>query len=362
MLDARDFEYGVVASRPDQMYGWPGLTRVSGEVILAAASERKYHVDPFGREVVMRSEDGGRTWSLPQEIYNSELDDRDASLLTMPDGTIVATWFTSVAFCQSRRLLEEWGSRADRVTQKMRDELVGGWMLRSFDGGRTWETAPHHTPVGQHAGPGVTKDGTLVYLGSIPAEDGYRMTAHASHDAGETWRQIGEIPCERTLRDDGALHPIINENHVLEVRPGRLLAMFRCHERGWLYQSISEDGGHTWSDARELPVWGYPPHLLRLESGAILCAYGHRRAPWSVRAVLSYDEGETWDEEHIITLYEWSESCDLGYPVSLEIRPGEILTIYYCSYRDQAHQRPDQRTALEGVGPEGILYTRFTLG
>ena len=54
MLDARDFEYGVVASRPDQMYGWPGLTRVSGGVVLAAASERKYHVDPFGREVVMR--------------------------------------------------------------------------------------------------------------------------------------------------------------------------------------------------------------------------------------------------------------------------------------------------------------------
>ena len=97
MLQTGNFDHGVVAARPDQMYGWPGITRVQGEEILVAASERKYHVDPLGREVVVRSTDGGRTWGLPQEVYNSELDDRDANLLTMPDGTIVLTWFTSTA-------------------------------------------------------------------------------------------------------------------------------------------------------------------------------------------------------------------------------------------------------------------------
>ena len=31
-------------------------------------------------ELSLGSGDGGRSWSLPQEVYNSEIDDRDASL------------------------------------------------------------------------------------------------------------------------------------------------------------------------------------------------------------------------------------------------------------------------------------------
>ena len=42
-------------------YGWPGITRTKDGDILVSASERVVHVDPFGRGVIVRSTDEGRT-------------------------------------------------------------------------------------------------------------------------------------------------------------------------------------------------------------------------------------------------------------------------------------------------------------
>ncbi|MCK5843245.1 MAG: exo-alpha-sialidase, partial [Victivallales bacterium] len=60
-------DQGMVASRPGQMYAWPGITKTADGAILVSASERKVHVGPYGREVIMRSDDDGGTWSLPRE-------------------------------------------------------------------------------------------------------------------------------------------------------------------------------------------------------------------------------------------------------------------------------------------------------
>jgi len=363
MLQASNFECGVVASRPDQMYGWPGLTRVQGQEVLAAASERKYHADPVGREVVIRSTDGGQTWGLPHEVYNSELDDRDANQLTMPDGTIILTWFDSTGFvkwldagCYPEAWHRQW---TDRVARQGITEATetSGWLMRSVDGGRTWDP-PCRTPVGQHAGPSVLSDGRLIYIGA--GFMGGTTSVWESTDKGDTWVQIGEVTAP--VGKDG--RPVVDENHVLELRPGCLLAMFRtepddCGE-GFLYQSNSEDGGHTWSEARRLSVWGYPPYLIRLSSSAILCSYGHRRDLFSIRAVLSYDDGRTWDDEHIITIYQFEGPCDMGYPVSLEVAPGQILTVYYCNLKEDTDPAALPFPAYT-ENPGGILYTRWTL-
>jgi len=361
MLIAGDFEYGVVAARPEQMYGWSGITRVKGQEILVSTTERKYHVCPFGREVVIRSLDGGKTWELPQEVYNSELDDRDSNLLTMPDGTIVLTWGTSTAFTQKGYFRPEWQSRVDRVTQKMRDELSGAWLLRSFDGGHTWETTPSRIPAGAHAGPSLLSDGSMIYLGTVRTGEESNTAVFRSKDVGETWERIGTVPCQKVKDENGKLWHILNENHVLELSPGKLMALFRATGGGigYLYQSNSDDNGKTWSQARELPIWGYPPHLIRLQSGAILCSYSHRKEPWSIRAVLSYNDGQTWDIGNIITLCEWKDKPDMGYPVSIEVEPGKILTVYYCSRQDSIHIRHEGK--IKGSTPEGLLYTRFTL-
>ena len=371
-LTAGNFEHGVVAARPDQMYGWPGITCTKDREILVSASERIYHTGPLGRIVVMRSTDGGSTWSLPQEIYNSEIDDRDPSLLTMPDGTIIITSFSSTDFVPwviagewlagrtiPERWLAQWQARVERqgLTEPGPNQC---WLMRSEDGGRTW-SVPMETPTSQHAGPGVLEDGRLIYLGAGLTGKAVSVSAWESTDKGDTWEQVGEIP--RTTEGVPAAS-VLDENHLVEVSSGHLLAMFRSHCDDWdarfLYQSHSYDEGRTWSEAQGLPLWGYPPHLTVLSSGAVLCVYSHRRPPLTIRAMLSYDEGQTWDHENFITICQLPETHDFGYPVSVELSPGEILTVYYLN-KKQVYLNDDWvfLPYVEDAG--GILYTRWTL-
>lgn len=339
-VELLDLEFDVAVSRPEQMYGWPGLTRAANGDLLLAASERKFHCCPFGREVLMRSVDDGKSWSLPQEIYNSELDDRDANLLTMPDGTVILSWFTSTVF------EPYWIERGSRITRKMREELVGSWMLKSGDHGHTWDKTPLRMPAGNHISPSILSDGSLLTCGAA----GKEYSVFKSPDGGRTWRKTGVIASP--VKADG--QTILNESHLLEVAPGRIVAVFRSSEADIcpIYQSESDDGGHTWSCARKLPVMGCPPQLLKLRNGILMCSFGHRRTPYSIRAMFSRDLGRTWDFDNIVTLYQWDDKPDMGYPSSIELNDGRILTVFYCSRRDKA---PDSRQ------PEGIFALRCKL-
>ena len=339
-------EKGIVASRPGQMYGWPGIARAANGDIIVGASERKSHVCPYGREVVIRSRDNGKTWELPLEVYNSELDDRDANVITLQDGTLVLSWFTSTAF------EHEWKERAARVTPRMRDELVGTWMLKSHDHGYNWDAKPLRMPVGMHISPVQLSDGSLLSIGweGRVLEQAQALSCHRSDDLGETWSKSFTFDCPVA---DG--RPILNENHVLETAPGKLVAMFRkCGDV--LYQSGSEDYGRTWTRPERTEIWGYPPQLLKLGDGRILCVFGHRRDPYSIRGVMSADNGKTWDVAGAFTLHQWDDTPDMGYPVSLEVAPNEILTVFYCNRRDAwAQAKP------AGATPEGILSVRYRL-
>ncbi len=373
MLKATVIDSGIVMSRPGQMYGWPGLTRTGSGDLLVMASERKHHVCPFGREVISRSSDGGRTWTLPEEIHNSELDDRDSTLATMPDGTVIASWFTSSGWMETSPSFfrPEWKARSERVTQKMLDELVGDWMIRSSDGGATWELSPTRMPLGgaEHNGPFALFDGRLVCFGY--EKEGSRLHLHfyESRDVGRTWNRLGDIQSEYRSTPEPGLYgpgpdvflPTINERSLLELAPDRLLVHFRNEETGLVTQTQSNDGGRTWDPTIATGISGRPPHLSRLHNGAILCTYGHRAEPWSIRAVLSYDDGATWDTKNIITLDRWSDQPDMGYPSSIEVRPGEILTVYYCSRAALTHLPQQEKAQRAGASPEGILYKRTRL-
>jgi hypothetical protein len=105
---------------------------------------------------------------------------------------------------------------------------------------------------------------------------------------------------------------------------------------GHLVQSISTDNGRTWSKPESTGLWGHPAHMLRLQSGKVLMVYGHRTEPWSVRAVLSHDDGKTWDPETVRTLREFKPGIpDLGYPVITQLPDGTIACTYY-GYRTAA--------------------------
>ena len=95
-------------------------------------------------------------------------------------------------------------------------------------------------------------------------------------------------------------------------------------------KTFSRDGGRTWSDPEPLDaedVSGSPPHLFRHSSGAIILTYGRRTEPFGQRALISRDNGETWEDEYI--LRDDGPDHDLGYPSTVELPDGSLLTVYY---------------------------------
>ncbi len=45
--------------------------------------------------------------------------------------------------------------------------------------------------------------------------------------------------------------------------------------------------------------------------------------------VVSSDEGLTWDADNVIVLRNDGAGYDLGYPRSMQLEDGTILTVYY---------------------------------
>jgi sialidase-1 len=303
--------------------GWPSIVKTKeGELIVAFSGDREQHVCPWGKTQLVRSTDLGKTWTTPVTINNTPLDDRDAGIIQTKEGTLLVTWFTSLAFKVNKR----YKRHLEKVTPEIIDEWLGYWVRRSSDNGATWgdpirveATTPH--------GPIELKDGRLLYVGINYGDK--TNTVIESRDDGKTWTQLATIAIPEG-EDQGDYH----EPHVVENTDGSLVAMSRYHSNNsadgdsHLRQSESIDSGKTWTTYHKTPIWGYPPHLVRLKNGWLLAVYGVRRPPFGERACISRDGGKTWDIENEITL-SLAPSSDLGYPASVQLDDGSIYTIYY---------------------------------
>ena len=52
---------------------------------------------------------------------------------------------------------------------------------------------------------------------------------------------------------------------------------------------VSDDDGFSWTPPKWTNIWGYPPELIPLRDGRYLMVYGYRRPPYGVRGVVSED-------------------------------------------------------------------------
>lgn len=357
-MSADIIDHKVICLQEGRYIGWPTIARrPDGELIVVFSGDRDAHVDPFGKSMLVRSSDNGESWSDAELINDTPLDDRDAGVCACPDGTLVMSWFTShytpekyLARCPESEAWR-WRERIEAVTD---DDLrtwastacgeagryeLGRFTRRSTDGGRTWEDPVRVSATAPH-GPNVLADGRLYFvgLGSLlerPSRKSTLVTCE-SHDQGRTWQDVGTIdmfPPYPGDAPDGVAY--LCEPHVVETSPGRLLMMARYEEvprapeRGRLWRAFSGDGGATWSPPEQTAILGKPPHLTMLADGRVLLTYGYRHEPFGQRACLSEDGGRTWDTAHEIVLRDDAPSGDLGYPASVQLEDGSIVTVYY---------------------------------
>jgi sialidase-1 len=338
----------VISLEPQYYHGWPTLARRrDGELLVVCSGGREAHVCPFGRVELMASRDNGETWSWPRTLLDSAIDDRDSGIMETARGTLLVTTFTSLAYepilhaaekkqpgdagAWPAERLKSWQLAHNRLTAEQRKAELGQWMIRSTDGGVTW-SARYPSIVNSPHGPTQLSDGRVLYAGIELWTGERRVGVCESLDDGATWRWLAAIPPRA-----GDTIANYHELHAVETGDGRIIVHIRNHNKanaGETIQSESSDGGKTWSEPRAIGVWGLPSFLLRLRDGRLLMTYGHRRAPLGNQARLSEDHWHTWSEPMIVS--GDGTSGDLGYPSTVELEDGSLLTVWY----ERMHDSP----------------------
>ena len=321
--------------------GWPSVCRLkNGDIIAVFSGDRDWHICPYGKVQMIRSIDGGETWSAPMTIANGPIDDRDAGIVQLPDGEILVTYFTSVAYRRPKILAQypEYKAFDERLTDDVRRQSLGNFAVRSRDNGRTWTKPEKLAMKGQTPhGPILLKDGSLFQIGRSFTKSGIGSTeegitlisAERSTDGGRTWQML--CPSIPDMNGENAIPHMFHEPHVVELADGTLVGVVRYHgPDNCMRQTVSKDGGKTWTAMMKTTMVGLPPHLIRLADGKLVCVYGRRLANpgFGEFAVISDDGGATWDTANEICLAP-SHNGDLGYPASCILANGDILTVYY---------------------------------
>ncbi len=345
-------------------HGWPTICKGDGDTIYAAVSLRITHIDIFGALGFTKSTDGGKTWEPMRIIKDTPLDDRDCGLTYLGNGHLMISWFTHPASwyhedghynAYYQKLTAEQkdavNARFDSLT--LQEEQDGSYVMHSLDGGETWGD-PIAIPVSCPHGATLAQDGkTLLYLGAKKGALGASLrddafTLYTSVDGGYTWTIRSEISKPTQYRNNSY------EAYVMQLKDGTYLAAFRIDDPTVAWQNIQtlivrSNNGTRWSTPVLLEgATGAPPHLLQLSNGAVLLTYACRnKGECSIRACISYDGGKTWDPEFVIAYALDRDNGDHGYPSTVELEDGTLITAYYQAYR--------------GASVPSMLYTKWTL-
>ena len=302
----------------DNVCAWPNVTRLGDGVLVAIIFNQPCHGLWEGDVECWTSHDGGRLWEYasavaPHHPRTARLN-HAAGITT--DGSLVAV---VSGFSKPSR-----GHKARKRPQK----TLNPWVCRSYDGGKTWQNTDAAILLQSDHGLipfgdiGIADDGSLrmsVYSYN-PAGDQASAYCVSSYDAGMTWGNPALIADSD-----------YNETDLLRVYGSTWLAASRTATEQNLEVFNSQDSGKTWHSLGPATLAGqHPGHLLMLSDGRILLTYGLRnRGMAGVGGRISDDEGLSWGAPFL--LVDLKTSTDHGYPSSVQLEDGTIVTAYYAN-------------------------------
>ena len=277
-----------------------------------------------GRAMIMRSTDEGVTWSKPVTLVDTPEDDRHPSFTELPDGTVLCTFFTyngrydsagnlSASTFKTQLMRSTDGgktwSRPMRMPSPFENDATDGPIIvlkdgsalltiygnpgnnvpcqvavvASKDSGKTWRVISVVKADHELSEPGIAQlpSGRLVMISRPNADICW------SDDSGITWTE----PVSLGMR--------VFECSLLSLRDGTLLCLHGSYATGGLRAIISKDGGQTWlapskdyGFAVDTTVYGYAKPM-ELPDGSVFAVYidnpGHspeqveKSAIWGVR-------------------------------------------------------------------------------
>lgn len=334
----------TIISNPDSVFGyfaWPSIARLQdGSLAAVCSGFRIRHICPFGKAVMAKSLDDGKTWSYPTPVIDTPLDDRDSGICVFGDRVIITSFNNtpedqknwaennikkgdngaSIKFIQSY-----FGMYPADACEK----YLGSTYRISRDGGVTFGEIKR-SPVTSPHGPFVC-GGRVMWVGKLFDKfNDHEGIALCEMDENEDFRVKTVLPpCKAEFGDVLECEP-----HAIELPDGKILVAIRVqrfneHPLFTVYISESTDGGNTFTTPKMLlpELAGSPPHFMLHSSGALVLSYACRNGNCGIRARISRDGGATFGDE--IKLTENAPSPDLGYPATIEKKDGSLLTVYY---------------------------------
>lgn len=360
----------VVLYRDDDYYCGPGPAVVAypdGEMAAVFRRHRSWtndvlqaHVHPTTEQCLIRSTDGGETWSAPPRVFMGGGQCAVAGLLD--DGTMLFVTHRQelVPYQQSHLLVDglskevaamvdadrrvglvEAADRAARTRRHWPCFSAGTEIWRSDDRGDSWNgpawvgEVPNlppladglHAPVHIRGFPQELSDGDVV----LPVQGrGVGSILAASSDGARTW-QFRSVSAPN---EEGESLHAFNEWSVYETAAGDLVGFVRSGRHpdkggGYLWTVRSSDKGLTWTAPKREEVWGHPYFALRLPSGNVLLVYGYRRPPYGIRCRVLDPECSDPSGADEFVLRDDGGGHDLGYPHAALMPDGRVFVIYY---------------------------------
>ncbi len=318
----------------------------------------------------IRSTDGGKSWSKPV-LVSERLGPKGELYLNGPDEQIVALQDRNEAFGQlpSGRIVVSF-ARLNYSYKKTGEQVIhadtdfgfenqGIWYCWSDNWGKTWSkpqamdtsivskkaisphwriiNLPDHTALMSVYGL-YNQD----YKGPVKVPEGIQKlcAVFRSKDNGKTWGDPSVIMTapDKGIYEETALCLLSNKTLLAHVRkPG-----------GNTDQYCSMDYGRTWQGPTPFTQGEqHPGGAFQLKSGKVLATWGNRRPPMGAAAMISNDEGITWDYDHRVSLAWDAPNGNCGYANGAQAKDGSIVVVYYIM-----HVSPD--------GPDG--YHNLWLG
>lgn len=213
-------------------------------------------------------------------------------------------------------------------------EWTGAYRV-SDDDGQSWSNVTY-LPAGLtgpiRSKPIILANGSILagtsvesgYDGNTPASAAYRSWSawvERSPDGGRTWTKHGPITVPG--ENFGVIQPTL-----WEANDGSIKMLLRSTRRiGRITESVSQDGGMTWSPARptSLPNPNAGVDVVKLKDGRLVLVYNHTTSGRSpIHLATSSDDGATWSAPIAIE----SGPGEYSYPAVIQTSDGMLHITY----------------------------------